>query len=1218
MGDMDAAVAPPPGDGVEQCPYQGLAPFEADKTALFFGRARATRSLLDRLGPRVRERGSILLVSGASGVGKSSLLRAGMVPALAEGMLPVDGSQRWPCLLITPTSNPARALAEAWTATYGGSVDKVEEWLREDPGAALAGPLAPDGRLVLVVDQFEELFTLVTGEQERQSFVGILHALANGPARAAVVVGLRADYWDRCAAYPQFAEAIQDGQIIVEPMTEADLRLAITGPAAAVGLEIEPGLVETILGDLRADRSPDDRFDPGALPLLSQALRNTWHKRENGRLTIRSYEEAGQVRDSVRRTADEVLQRLPAEDRKIAFKLFRRMTVITPGGRAARRPATLAELHAAAFAPSIPAAERRDRVGALLSAFAGQRLITLHEETVEIAHDALLTAWPALRQWIDPDLTAQTVYEGLIDDAGEWAGHGRDPAYLYRGVRLLSVDDSRPRWENDPASFPPPGPTAEAFLAASTREARRVGRRRRVVMAVLAVSSVLTLIAAVAALAAANDADRQRDLAISRQLAAQSEVADDPVAASLLAVAAWRIAPTSEARHRLLAAAARPGRGTLKGHGSDVRTVVFSPDGKRVATGSEDSTARLWDPATRRQIGAPFAHPKTECSTSGVKAVLGLQGRMLATACLGTVRFWDVAAHRETGAPLDGGGVVSALAFAPDGRTLAIANLKGTVRLYDVTARRWSGAPMGREAPGLIAVNPVHAVVFTPDGKRLATASADRTARLYDTATSKQIGEPFEGHTREVNDVALSPDGTTLATAGGDRTVRLWNMATHRQIGTPLENSQGGAAFHSVAYGPDGTRLATGGSDGATRFWDVTTHQQVGVALDESHFPVRRVTFSPDGRFIAAAGADGVVRLGDPVTYQQIGGAMRGSTTVALSPDGKTLAASGPEGTGTAIRLWDVATRRPIGDPEDTANERPATGRPASGRPVVKRAGIHGIGFSKDGRTVASVGSDGVRTWDTASGRQTGPVAPLGRRMGLVEFSPDGNLLAVQLNDAILFWDVGARRETRPRIRVPGHTEVLSAMAVSPDGNTLATAGFDRKVRVFDIATGRPRGGPLGVTSNGLVDALAFSPNGVTLAITADDESVRLWDLARGRPVGAALTGFDSAVTTIAFSSDGAALATGAMDGSIRLWDLLTYRQVGHPLTSRVRGGVSGIAYGRDGRTVAAASAEAVRLWNVALPADLAAAACANAGRSFTREEWERYVPQEAFREICH
>jgi WD40 repeat protein len=1185
-----AELRPPGNDGDDVCPYQGLAPFEIESSELFFGRARATRGLLERLGPRLEEHGSILLVSGASGVGKSSLLRAGLIPALAEGMLPVAGSRHWPRLIITPTANPLRALAEGWTEAYGGSVETVHEQLRDDP--------SPVGRLVLVVDQFEELFTLVTDEQERQAFVRALHAMAEGTPGAGVIIGLRADYWDRCAAYPQFAEAIQDGQVIVEPMTESDLRLAVTGPAAAVGLEIEPGLVETVLGELRADRTAGDRYETGALPLLSQALRNTWDRRENGRLTIRGYEESGRVRDSVRRTADEVLQRLSAEDRKTALKLFRRMTLITAGGRVARRRVTLTEIHAAASAQT---AERRGQVDALLSAFAGRRLLTLNEDTAEIAHDALLTAWPTLRQWLEPDLTAQAVYDRLIDDAAEWAGHGRDPAFLYRGARLLSVQDTRPRWDRDPDSFPPPGPTVENFTAASTRAARRAGRRRGLIMAGLALLSALALVSAGAALNAANEADHQRSLAVSRQLAAQSEVAGDPVISSLLAVAAWRIAPTAEARQRMLAAAARTGRGVLTGHSLSVRSLAFSPDGTIIATGGGDGTARLWDTASRRQLGAPIAHPRQECVPEGPQVAFSPDGRMLATACIGTVRFWDVATRRELSAPLDNGIVVSAIAFAPDRRTLAVASLKGSVRLWDVATGRPLGDAMGRAGTRPGNTRAIKAVVFSSDGKHLATAGADDTARLWDTATYDQIGASFTGHTDDVEDVSFSPDGTTLATASTDATARLWNLATHRQTGTALTAPGGTGGFNGIAFSPDGTRLATAGDDGSTRLWDTVGHREVS-ALADNRFQVRRVAFSPDGRLLAAAGEDGVVRLGNPVVHQQVGATMRGRSAIALSPDGRTLATGGPSADDSAAQLWGVATQRRIGRPLE----------PADG-PL----DVYGISFGPDGRTLMTTGLDGVRIWDTASRRQIGPPVYTGRPLGIVKLSPDGRFFAVQHGDSVLFWDVTDRRETGPRVHVPGHTDVISAMAMSPDGASVATAGFDRKVRVFDVATGRQVGPPLPVATNGFLDALAFSPDGRTLAVTADNETVRLWDLAGRRPVGGALTGHTAGITAIAFSPDGKALVTGSVDHTVRLWDLLTNRQIGSPLTGHTRT-VTGIAYSPDGATAATVSNDGTaRLWNVALPADPAATVCADVGRSLTRAEWERYVPQEKFRKTC-
>ncbi|MBC6460662.1 WD40 repeat domain-containing protein [Actinomadura sp. HBU206391] len=1223
-----AAQAPPsdnggrPSSGArdDDCPYQGLAPFETDRTDVFFGRTQATRNLLDRLGPRLGERGTILLVSGASGVGKSSLLRAGLMPALAKGTPPIAGSQHWPRLLITPTTKPLRALAEGWVRAFGGQVETVHERLRGDPWQALSGSGSPAGRLVLVVDQFEELFTLVTEERERQAFVRALHAMAEGPPHAGVIIGVRADYWDRCAAYPQFAEAIQDGQVIVGPMTESDLRLAITGPAAAVGLEIEPGLVELILSELRAGQAAEDRYEAGALPLLSQALLNTWERRENGRLTVRGYEESGRVRDSVRRTADEVLERLPPEDRKTALRLFRRMTVITVGGRVARRGATLTELHAAASAHST---EQRRRVEALLSAFADQRLLTLHEDGVEIAHDALLATWPTLRQWLEPDLTAQAVYDRLVEDAAQWAENHRDPAFLYRGARLLSVQDARPRWDRDPDSFPPPGSTVAGFVAASTRAARRASRRRGLVMAGLAVLSVLALLAAGAAVDAANDADHQRGLAVSRQLAAESEVADDPATSALLAVTGWRIAPTPEARHRMLDVAARSGRAVLPGYGRPVTEteLVFSPDGSIIATGSSDGVVQLWDTASRRRLGAPIVHPDRGCS-AGFDVAFSPGGKVLAMACFTSVRFWDVSTRRLLGAPLDTKssdepmGSVQAMAFSPDGRTLATSTYEGTTRLWDVAGRRKVGGTLGTPDTKT-GDKAVRAVAFSPDGKRLVTAGADDLARLWDTAAHRQIGDAFTGHINDIEDISVSPDGTTLATTSKDGTARLWNLATHEQIGGALREPDGDRGFLGVAFSPDGKRLATAGAGGYTRLWDSRSRRPVGPALNDQRLPVRRVAFSPDGRILAAIGEDGAVWLWDPVAHRQVGAAMSALSGVFFSPDGRTLAAPGP-GAGApgtteadrAVRLWDTATQRQVG-----RRLQPADAPASSGSTVYE------IKFSSDGRTLttASVGGD-IRLWETTTQRQIGPpIYSDTDNNWKVEFSPDGRLLAVRRQgDSIGFWSVAGRREVGPRITFPDHSDSVREMAFSPDGTTLAVAGHDRAVRFFDVAARREIGRPLPAAVDGsFTDDLAFSPDGRTLATTAADGTVRLWDVAGRRQSGAALTGHTDFVTAIAFSPDGTALVTGSADDTVRLWDLPTRRQIGLPLTGHT-GSVTGVAYSPDGSTVATVgNDETARLWNVAVPADPAAATCANVGRSFTRAEWERYVPGEKFQQVC-
>ncbi|MFC5819145.1 hypothetical protein ACFPUY_28950 [Nonomuraea harbinensis] len=1159
------------GHAHDLCPYQGLAPFESGRAELFFGRTRATRDLLGRLRRRLTDHGTVLLVSGASGVGKSSLLRAGLMPALA-------GSHDWPRLLVTPTARPFRALAEAWARAFGGHPEEIERTLRDDP--------RPPGRLVLVVDQFEELFTLVTDERERQAFVGALHAMAARPGGAAVIVGVRADYWERCAAYPHLAEAIQDGQVIVEPMTEPDLRLAITGPAAAAGLELEPGLVEIILAELRAGPSAGDRYGAAALPLLSQALRNTWERREGRTLTVRGYEESGRVRDSVRRTADEALGELPPEDRKAALRIFRRMMVITPGGRPARRAATLAELHAAA------SARPGERVAALLSAFAGRRLLTLHEDSVEIAHDALLTAWPTLRQWLEPDLAAQEVYDRLLDAAGQWAENHRDPAFLYRGPRLLAVQDSRPRWDRDPGSFPPPGPTAESFVTASVREARRVTRRRRLVMGGLSALSVLALCAAGAAVAAADEAVRQRAVAISRQLAAQSEVTGDATLSSLLAVAAWDIAPTDEARNRVLYAATRTGRGTLTGHARGVMALAFSPDGSAIATGSDDGTARLWDTASRRQLGAPITRPKYDCSD--VRLAFSPDGRTLATACAGRVRFYDVATRRELGRPLEHEAVVSALAYRPDGKTLVTGDFRGVVRQWDAATHRPHGPPMGRPDHGPELANIVREVTFSRDGTVMAVARG-RAVRLWDPVTSRPRGEPVARQADTVLDVALSPDGATLATVSQGRTALLWDLASRERTGELKDRLAG---FTAIAFSPDGTRIATAGGSGRTVLWDTAARRRL-LTLADNVGVLECVAFSPDGTLLAAAGQDGVVRLADPRIRQQIGTHVPARSAVALSPDGRTLAAGAAGEKDPAIQLWDTATQRPAGPPM---------------RPTGTRRSVATIEFTPDGRTLLTSGVDGLRLWDVAGRRELAHDQTLD---GVAELSPDGRFAAVQVGQDIAFWDLARRGETGPRLRVPGHTDVVTGMAISPDGATLASAGFDERVRLFDVATRREIPGSPPAAAGGLVNDLAFSPDGRTLAYTAADDAVRLWDVGRRRPAGIALINEDGATGALAFSPDGRILATGSAGGGVQLWDLRIHRRLGAPMTGHT-GGVTDVAYGPDGASVATVGGDgAARLWNVRTPADLVAAACANAGRALTREEWENHVQEEEYRRTC-
>ena len=1199
------------------CPYRGLLPFGESDAGVFYGRERLSAELAAKLAARA-SRGGLVVVTGASGAGKSSLLRAGLLPIVARGQQ-VPGSDRWPRIVMTPTKDPLTELATRLAAVGGPDALTVRDGLARHPGqahlairsAVLAAAARRDeepsgsgdgaARLVLIVDQFEQVFTLnpdTGGEATRQAFITALCAAAATPAGpgqvppALVVLAVRGDFCDRCAAFPELAGALQDGLFVVVPMTESELRVAITGPAQAAGLRIDPALTETILGDLRVaggDRSA------GVLPLLSQAMALTWEQREGDRLTSHGYAQAGGVSHAVQTGADRAYGALPAGQQAIAREVLRRMTVASRDGGLARCPVTRQDLYA-----GLPGADRSG-IDAVLDAFAAERLAVLDGDTAQLSHDVLLRAWPRLRGWLEEDQASWIVHGQLADAAAAWHDSNDDPSFLYRGAQLTTLQQAVTRWSADPARSPALTSTQRRFLHASERAAARGSRRRRSGFALLALLTVLAVAASGVAATAARNANQQRTVAVSGQLAAESEGLDteDPVMAALLGAAAWQIAPTAQARVSLLDVLAQPDHGVLPaGGGGTVIPVAFSPDGKILATASLGA-ARLWDLATGHQIGAPL-------TAGDVEAVaFSPGGKILATTSGdGTAQLWDLATHHQVGSQLGrppeggfGGTGPPTLAFSPDGRTLAATSIDGKARLWDLGTRRQIGAPLPVTAGGLSLL------AFSPDGKSLATAAPDGTARLWDLATHHQIGAPLAVGTRKVSAVAFSPDGKTLATTGGDSTTRLWDLATHHQIGAPLPT----AGWLSVlAFSPDGKTLATAGLDSNARLWDLATRRQIGAPLPVTGMVVA-VAFSPDGKTLATGGGDGNARLWDLANRHQIGAPLaagtRGVSAVAFSPDGKTLATASLDG---RARLWDVGTRRQIGAPLVISPVNP--GYPNS----------HAVAFSPDGKTVATASVDGsAQLWDLAGRRQIGaPLAVGTRKVSAVAFSPDGKTVATfaVFGDKAQLWDL-ATHQTGAPLAVTGGAQ---AVAFSPDGRTLATASVYGTAQLRDLATHRQIGAPMTFSRvSGAWNSIAFSPDGRTLATWGSPGVTRLWDVATHAQIGAPLPSGTGGVHAAAFSPDGMTLATAGADGTTRLWDLATHAQIGAPLPSGT-GRVQAVAFSPDGKILATASVPGgAQLWDIALPNDILNAACVIAGRSLTRQEWSTYIQSEPFRQVC-
>ncbi|MFD1542410.1 WD40 repeat domain-containing protein [Nonomuraea guangzhouensis] len=1126
------------------CPYRGLQPFRQSDADVFYGREQRTAELIAAV--RAKAGGSgLLLVTGVSGAGKSSLLRAGLMAALSHGNPP--GADKWRQEFITPTRDPLTELATVLATPVGLDVPTLRDRLAQRPeeaaSAARQAVLADasrghadrrgERRMVLIVDQFEELFTLgeESAEEEREAFVAALDAMTRGPA--VVIVAVRGDFVDRMAAYPPLASALADGLFVVGPMTGAELRRAITGPAAAAGLETEEGLVTTILGDLRT--SGTGEYDAGALPLLSEALRRTYEVSPR-RMSIRAYDRVGGVANAVRESAEEVYTSLTEPQKVIARALFLRMVSVSGPESATRRPLPKTDTYAAA--PDDPAS-----VDLVLQRFMDKRLMTVSGDVressadpkpqaephlVEISHDVLLTAWPRLKQWIEPHLAAKVLIDQLDKDAADWAQHG-DRAFLYRGAKLAALLDLRTQWQQDPQGLPAPAPAGEDFLRAGIKESELSGRIRRLVIGGLSALLVMALVATSLAVWQGRQAELQRQMALVRLLVADAanNQLQDPATGRLLVAAAARLRGLLPAQSReelsevdggLYQALVYAGMASLKGHNGAVLSVAFNHDGTRLATGSDDNTVRLWD-----TTGAAVTEFKDEAWVTSV--AFNHNGTQLATGSnVGVTRVWDtntrkiVTVHKgtctcdtpvtysgdgrrladgtalldaSTGSVIAEHPIAGSVAFNHDGTFLAIG-FAGALTVWHTLTHKYTNIPLD-PASGVIKV------AFSRDGTRLATGYEHGGAAIWDTSAGSPKGRPLvslKGIGRGVTSVAFSPDGTRLVTGHYDDIARIWNAGTGALLAELKGHSD---AVFSVAFNHDGTRVATGGGDETARIWDATTGTPIAelpqgiialsrdggrLATEDSVWDtaagqavatlksglVEAAAFGHDGTLLATA-ADGTVRVRNPatgVTVTQLPGFRGHIGALALDAKGARLAIGGPD---SVVHLRDLATGKSA---ELMGHAKP----------------VNSLDFTRDGTYLATGSEDGTaRVWNVATG------------VSVTTLKSDA--------------------------------ESVMSVAFNPDGTRLATGSFDGTVRIWDVATG------LVVTElkgqSQYLSAVAFNANGTRLATGSSDGTARVWELGTGKYVEFRIHSLGNLAILVAFSKDGTHLVAAANKG--RTWD---------------------------------------------------------------------------------
>ncbi|NWF70481.1 MAG: protein kinase [Chloroflexi bacterium] len=1179
-------------EGIAQTnPYKGLRAFEEADADDFFGREALTQRLLKHF---ETEDGRFLAVIGPSGSGKSSVVKAGVLPALRRGA--VRGSNDWFVVEMTPGAQPLQELADALLRVavrppenLMAALGQSEQGLNRVVQLILppSANTHADSELVLVIDQFEEVFTQLEDEAARTLFLdNLLTATKARDSRLRVIATLRADFYDRPLLYPTFGELVRQNTEVVLPLTSEELERAISLPAENAGLGLEVGLVTAIVADVSEQ--------PGALPLLQYALTELFERRDGRWLTVEAYKAVGGVSGALAKRADELYAELDEAAKRAAQQMFLRLVTLGEGSEDTRRRARQTELLSL---------ENPAHIQRVIDLFGKYRLLTFDRDpltrvpTVEVAHEALIRKWGLLRGWLSENREALRLQRRLSAATEEWLTARKDSSFLASGTRLeqfetfgaltttLALTKEETEYLHASLLRRQQERAEEAARQAKQRAIEAQSRQR--LRALLGVMTAAAVVAVLLSLLAFNQSQIANNNAATATIA-QGEAllqsnnaataaavaqANEQAARALAFVSGAQLAlsnnntdlaillareantantPTIQTLGTLAQAAYTAGtRRVFVGHEARITSVVFSPDGSLALSGSRSSEIILWDVATGQEIRRLLGHSDW---------------------------VWDVV-------------------FSPDGTRALSAAADGTLILWDVA----SGAQV-RQFVGHNGT--VRCVAFSPDGTRALSGSEDRTLILWDVASGAAL-QTLSGHTDTVNALAFSSSGFTALSGSQDGSVILWNLNSGQPLFTLRETDDNeNSPVWSVAYAagelgvfagdddnevvqwsfetgqiarryqghsarvtrialsPDGTRMATTGEDSSVILWDVATGAVLHRFLGHTAV-IYGLDYSPNGTQLLSGSWDGTLRLWDIDSGAQMT-RLQTSTevlSVAYSPNG-TLALAGLE--DGSLLLWDTQSGQVV---------RRMTGHSAA---------VTALAFSPDG-TLALSGSEdyGVILWDLASGnlllQMGGAASAQGHSNGVltVAFRPDGQqAVSGGRDNTLIIWDLTTGGQLT---RLFGHTFHVTGAAYSPDGRQIISSSRDNLLILWDAASGQEIRRFEGHTDWAL--GVAFSPDGQRIASSGADTTVMLWDVSSGTRLQT-FEGHTAQVFSVAYSPDGRYLLSASGDRMVILWDIASgsefQRFEGHG------NDVRSVVFSADGRTALSGSGDgSARRWRI-------------------------------------